>query len=93
MIEQIVESVLRASHAGSGEVARPSVLVPYTPPDSPTIHQLVLFVKPEPPDLRSGVDVMQVLRVVFDSLQEHDVTVHRTDRQSSLSRSRVARSV
>ncbi len=75
MIEQIVESVSRAAHAGPDEVARPSVLVPYTPPDSPTIHQLVLFVKPEATDVRSGVDVTQVLRIVFGSLQEHDVTV------------------
>lgn len=75
MIEQIVESVSRAAHAGPDEVARPSVVVPYTPPESPTIHQLVLFVKPEATDVRSGVDVGQVLRIVFDILQERHVTV------------------
>lgn len=74
MIEQISQALTEAIYHPE-ETAEAQWLRPYEPGEELTIHQFALFLKPETTLLKEGVRTEQILRIIFEALEQWQVEV------------------
>lgn len=69
------QAFLSAFSTTTGESPTPAWIRPYTPPADASVHQFVLFLKPEVTAVQEGVDLAAVLELVMAHLAAFDVEI------------------